>query len=161
MAMNDEETVALIAGGHTFGKTHGAADPNRTSARAGGRPLEQQGLGWKNTYGKGNGRDTITSGLEGAWTPTPITWDNSFFETLFGYDWDLTKSPAGAWQWVPTDPAADAVPDAHDPAKRPRSRDAHHRPRPADGPDLRADLAAVPTRTPTSSPTRSPGPGTS
>ena len=82
-------------------------------------PIEEQGLGWKSSYGSGKGGDTITSGLEGAWTPTPIKWDNSFFETLFGYDWDLVKSPAGAWQWVPTDPAAaDAVPDAHDPSKR-------------------------------------------
>jgi catalase-peroxidase len=120
MAMNDEETVALIAGGHTFGKTHGAADPNTYVGREPeAAPLEEQGLGWHNTLGSGNGGATITSGLEGAWTPTPKTWDNSFFETLFGYDWDLTKSPAGAWQWVPTDPAAaDAVPDAHDPTKR-------------------------------------------
>ncbi len=120
MAMNDEETVALIAGGHTFGKTHGAADADRYVGREPeGAPLEEQGLGWKNTYGSGKGDDTITSGLEGAWTPTPISWDNSYFETLFGYDWDLTKSPAGAWQWVPTDPsAADAVPDAHDPSQR-------------------------------------------
>ncbi len=120
MAMNDEETVALIAGGHTFGKTHGAADPNKYIGREPeAAPLAEQGLGWHNTLDGGNGGATITSGLEGAWTPTPKTWDNSFFETLFGYDWDLTKSPAGAWQWVPTDPAAaDAVPDAHDPAKR-------------------------------------------
>ena len=120
MAMNDEETVALIAGGHTFGKTHGAADPNKYVGREPeAAPLAEQGLGWRNTLGSGNGGATITSGLEGAWTPTPKTWDNSFFETLFGYDWDLTKSPAGAYQWVPTNPAAaDAVPDAHDPAKR-------------------------------------------
>ena len=120
MAMNDEETVALIAGGHTFGKTHGAADPNKYVGREPeAASLAEQGLGWRNTLGSGNGGATITSGLEGAWTPTPKTWDNSFFETLFGYDWDLTKSPAGAYQWVPTNPAAaDAVPDAHDPAKR-------------------------------------------
>ncbi|MGZ4726916.1 MAG: catalase/peroxidase HPI [Acidimicrobiales bacterium] len=120
MAMNDEETVALIAGGHSFGKTHGAADADQYVGREPeGASLEEQGLGWKNTFGSGKGDDTITSGLEGAWTPTPTTWDNSFFETLFGYDWDLVKSPAGAWQWVPTDPAAaDAVPDAHDPSKR-------------------------------------------
>jgi catalase-peroxidase len=118
MAMNDEETVALIAGGHTFGKTHGAGDAALVSAEPEGATLEEQGLGWKNSHGSGKGGDTITSGLEGAWTPTPTTWDNSFFETLFGYDWDLTKSPAGAWQWVPTDPAAsDTVPDAHDPSK--------------------------------------------
>src|SRR4249919_3273686 len=120
MAMNDEETVALIAGGHTFGKTHGAADPNTyVGAEPEGAPLQQMGLGWKNSFGTGSGGDAITSGLEGTWTPTPITWDNSFFETLFGYDWDLVKSPAGAWQWVSTDPAAaDAVADAHDPSKR-------------------------------------------
>ena len=119
MAMNDEETVALIAGGHTFGKTHGAVEERYVGPEPEGASLEEQGLGWKNTYGTGKGNDTFTSGLEGAWTPTPITWDNSFFETLFGYDWDLVKSPAGAWQWVPTDPAAgDAVPDPHDPARR-------------------------------------------
>jgi catalase-peroxidase len=119
MAMNDEETVALIAGGHTFGKTHGAADPDEYVGREPeGAGLEEQGLGWRNSFGTGSGDDTISSGLEGAWTPTPITWDNSFFETLFGYEWDLTKSPAGAWQWVPTDPAAkNAVPDPHDPSK--------------------------------------------
>ena len=119
MAMNDEETVALIAGGHTFGKTHGAADPNENiGPEPEGAPLQEMGLGWRNSFGTGSGNDTITSGLEGAWTPTPITWDNSYFETLFGYEWDLTKSPAGAWQWVPTDPAAkNAVPDPHDPTK--------------------------------------------
>jgi catalase-peroxidase len=118
MAMNDEETVALIAGGHTFGKTHGAGDAALVGAEPEGAPIEEQGLGWKSSHGSGKGGDTITSGLEGAWTPTPVTWDNSFFDTLFGYDWDLTKSPAGAWQWVPTDPAAaTTVPDAHDPSK--------------------------------------------
>ena len=120
MAMNDEETVALIAGGHTFGKTHGAADPGQyVGPEPEGASLEEQGLGWKNTFGTGKGAETITSGLEGAWTPTPVAWDDSFFETLFGYDWDLTKSPAGAWQWIPTNPAAaGTVPDAHDPSKR-------------------------------------------
>ena len=118
MAMNDEETVALIAGGHTFGKCHGAADAAHVGAEPEGASIEEQNLGWSNSYGGGRGGDTITSGLEGAWTPTPVTWDNSYLETLFGYDCDLTKSPAGAWQWVPTDPAAaDTVPDAHDPAK--------------------------------------------
>ncbi len=119
MAMNDEETVALIAGGHTFGKTHGAADAGQyVGVEPEAATIAEQGLGWKNTYGTGKGSDTISSGLEGAWTPTPVTWDNSFFDTLFGYDWDLTKSPAGAWQWVPTDPAATStVPDAHDPSK--------------------------------------------
>jgi len=119
MAMNDEETVALIAGGHTFGKTHGAADPSKyVGPEPEAAPLQDMGLGWKNSYGTGSGDDTITSGLEGAWTPTPTTWDSSFFETLFGYEWELTKSPAGAWQWEPTDPAAkNAVPDPHDPSK--------------------------------------------
>jgi catalase-peroxidase len=119
MAMNDEETVALVAGGHTFGKTHGAADPSKyVGPEPEAAPLEEQGLGWKNRYGTGSGNDTITSGLEGAWTPTPTTWDNSYFETLFGYDWELTKSPAGAHQWIPTDPAAKtAVPDPHDSSK--------------------------------------------
>jgi len=118
MAMNDEETVALIAGGHSFGKTHGAGDAALVGREPEAAPIEEQGLGWKSSYGSGVGGDAITSGLEGAWTPTPTTWDNSFFDTLFGYDWDLVKSPAGAWQWVPTDPAAaNAVPDAHDPTK--------------------------------------------
>jgi catalase-peroxidase len=120
MAMNDEETVALIAGGHTFGKAHGAADPEQYVGREPeGSSIEEQGLGWKNTYGSGNAGDTIGSGLEGAWTPAPIQWDNGYFDTLFGYEWDLTKSPAGAQQWVPTDPAAGGiVPDAHDPSKK-------------------------------------------
>jgi len=119
MAMNDEETVALIAGGHSFGKTHGAGPATHVGPEPEAAPLEAQGLGWKSSFGSGKGGDAITSGLEGAWTPTPVTWDNSFFETLFRYDWDLSKSPAGAWQWVPTDPAAaTAVPDAHDPSKR-------------------------------------------
>ncbi len=120
MAMNNEETVALIAGGHTFGKSHGAADPGKyVGPEPEAAPIEEQGLGWKNEFGSGNGADTISSGLEGAWTPTPVQWDNSFFETLFRYDWNLEKSPAGAYQWVPTDPAAaDTVPDAHDPSKR-------------------------------------------
>ncbi len=119
MAMNDEETVALIAGGHTFGKTHGAASAEYVGPEPEGCPLESQGLGWQNSFGSGKGKDTITSGLEGAWTPTPITWDNSFFETLFGYEWELAESPAGAKQWRPKDGAgADAVPDAHDPSVR-------------------------------------------
>jgi catalase-peroxidase len=119
MAMNDEETLALIAGGHTFGKTHGAAPEEHKGPEPEGASLEEQGLGWKSTYGSGNAGDTIGSGLEGAWTPTPIQWDNSYFDTLFGYEWDLVKSPAGASQWTPTDPtAADAVPDAHDSSKK-------------------------------------------
>ncbi len=119
MAMNDEETVALIAGGHTFGKTHGAGNPDLVGPEPEGCPVHAMGLGWKNENGTGTGADTITSGLEGAWTPTPIQWDNSFFETLFGYEWELTESPAGAKQWTPKDDAgADTVPDAHDPATR-------------------------------------------
>ena len=119
MAMNDEETVALIAGGHSFGKTHGAGDAALVGPEPEGASIQEQGLGWTSSFGSGKGGDTITSGLEGAWTPTPIKWDNSFFDVLFGYDWDLVKSPAGAWQWVPTNPAAaTTVPDAHDPTKR-------------------------------------------
>jgi len=119
MAMNDEETIALIAGGHTFGKTHGAADPDQyVGPEPEGAPLQEVGLGWKNSFGSGSGDDTISSGLEGAWTPTPIAWDNSYFETLFEYEWELTKSPAGAHQWIPTDPAAaGTVPGPHDPSK--------------------------------------------
>jgi catalase-peroxidase len=118
MAMNDEETVALIAGGHTFGKTHGAAPESHLGREPEGAPLQEQGLGWANDFGTGAGDDAITSGLEGAWTPSPIRWDNSYFETLFGYEWEKVKSPAGAWQWIPTDPAAaGTVPDPQDPAK--------------------------------------------
>jgi catalase-peroxidase len=120
MAMNDEETVALIAGGHTFGKTHGAA-PAATNVgpEPEGAPLEEQGLGWKNKYGNGKGANTITSGLEGAWTNNPIRWDNGFLENLFKYEWELTTSPAGAKQWTPKNPEAQGtVPDAHDPSKR-------------------------------------------
>jgi catalase-peroxidase len=119
MAMNDEETVALIAGGHTFGKTHGAGPESNVGPDPEGAPLEQQGLGWKSAYGTGVGADAITSGLEVTWTPTPITWDNTFFEVLFGYEWELTASPAGAHQWQPKDGAgAGAVPDPQDPSKR-------------------------------------------
>ncbi|MEM8873815.1 MAG: catalase/peroxidase HPI [Planctomycetota bacterium] len=117
MAMNDEETVALVAGGHTFGKAHGAGDVEKHVGREPeGAPIEEMGLGWKNTLGAGHGVHTITSGIEGAWTPTPTTWDNSYFDTLFGYEWELTKSPAGAHQWQPKDPASQTVPDAHDPS---------------------------------------------
>jgi catalase-peroxidase len=120
MAMNDYETVALIAGGHTFGKTHGAADPGEhVGKEPAGAAIEEQGLGWKNSYGTGNAGYTITSGLEGAWTTTPTRWSNNFFENLFGYDWELTKGPGGANQWKPKDEAgAGLIPDAHDPAKR-------------------------------------------
>lgn len=120
MAMDDYETVALIAGGHTFGKTHGAADPGQyVGAQPAGAGIEEQSLGWKNSFGTGNAGDTITSGLEGAWTTTPTKWSNGFFEHLFGYEWELTKSPAGAQQWKPKgDIGAGTVPDAHDPSKR-------------------------------------------
>ena len=119
MAMDDTETVALIAGGHTFGKAHGAASPKGTvGPEPEGAGLEQQGLGWKNKYGKGNAGDTITSGLEGAWSSTPTKWSNTYFDNLFGYEWRLNKSPAGAWQWTPTEASAQGtVPDAHDPKK--------------------------------------------
>ncbi len=120
MAMNDEETVALTAGGHTFGKAHGAGDPSvYVGPEPEGANIDEMGLGWRNTMGSGSGVDTITSGIEGAWTPTPITWDNSYFDTLFGNEWVLTKSPAGAQQWTPSNPEAQGtVPDAHDPSRR-------------------------------------------
>jgi catalase-peroxidase len=119
MAMNDEETVALIVGGHTVGKTHGAVDPKYIGPEPEAAPLEQQGLGWKNSFGSGKGPDTLTSGLEGAWTYEPTRWDNGYLDVLFRYDWELTTSPAGAKQWTPKDPEAQGtVPDAHDPAKR-------------------------------------------
>ena len=120
MAMNDEETVALIAGGHTFGKTHGAADPKKyVSPEPEGAGIEEQGLGWKNSFGNGHGGHTISSGLEVTWTTTPTKWSNNFFANLFGYEWELTKSPAGANQWTPKNGAgAGTVPDAHDPSKR-------------------------------------------
>jgi len=119
MAMNDEETVALVAGGHTFGKAHGAGDTAQVGREPEGADIEEQGLGWKNSFGSGKGAHTITSGIEGAWTPDPIRWDNGYFETLFGYEWELTKSPAGAHQWKPKGTSGDGtVPDAHDQAKR-------------------------------------------
>jgi len=118
MAMNDEETVALIAGGHTFGKTHGAGDAALVGREPEGSSIAEQGLGWKNSFGTGKGADAITSGLEGSWTPNPIAWDNGYFDTLFGNDWELTKSPAGAHQWTPKAPAPESMtPDAHDPSK--------------------------------------------
>jgi catalase-peroxidase len=163
MAMNDEETVALIAGGHTFGKAHGAADPSKyVGLDPAGAPIEEQGLGWKNSFGTGNGADTITSGLEGAWTTTPTRWSNNYFENLFGYEWELTKSPAGANQWKPKGSAgADTVPDAYDAAKT-------HAPMMLTsdialkrGSRLRENLPPLPTRIPTNSPTPSPVPGSS
>src|SRR6201994_4953395 len=120
MAMNDEETVALIAGGHTFGKAHGAADPVKyVSHEPEGAPIEEQGFGWKNSFGNGNGVHTISSGLEGAWTSNPVKWDNDYLKNLYAYEWELTKSPAGAHQWTPKSPeAANTVPDAHDATRR-------------------------------------------
>ncbi|MFF0473458.1 catalase/peroxidase HPI [Streptomyces sp. NPDC004284] len=119
MAMNDEETVALIIGGHTFGKCHGAVDPQYIGPEPEAAPMEQQALGWRNSYGSGKGVDTLTSGLEGAWTNEPTKWDNGYLDNLFRYEWELTTSPAGAHQWTPKDPSAkDTVPDAHDPSKR-------------------------------------------
>ncbi|MBI2407245.1 MAG: catalase/peroxidase HPI [Gemmatimonadetes bacterium] len=119
MAMNDEETVALVAGGHTFGKMHGAGDPKLVGPEPEAAPIEQMGLGWKNALGSGRGEHTTTSGLEGAWTPNPIKWDTGYFDTLFGWEWELTKSPAGAWIWEPTDKQnAATVPDAHVPGKK-------------------------------------------
>jgi catalase-peroxidase len=119
MAMNDEETVALTAGGHTFGKCHGAGDAALVGPEPEAAGIEEQGLGWKSSFGSGKGSDAIGSGLEGAWTPNPIQWDNGYFDMLFGYEWELTKSPAGAWQWTPKDVAdKDLAPDAEDPSKR-------------------------------------------
>ncbi|HEX9745206.1 MAG TPA: catalase/peroxidase HPI [bacterium] len=119
MAMNDEETVALTAGGHTFGKAHGAGDPALVGAEPEGAGIEEQGLGWKNSYGSGKGDDTITSGLEGSWTSNPTKWDHGYFDLLFKYDWNVVKSPAGAWQWVPVNPdEKDLAPAAHDPSKK-------------------------------------------
>ena len=119
MAMNDEETVALVAGGHTFGKCHGAGDPKLVGPEPEAASLEEMGLGWKNSLGSGKGGDTTSSGIEGAWTPNPTQWDNGYFDMLFGYDWNLVKSPSGAWQWVPVNPAETSLaPAAHDPSKK-------------------------------------------
>jgi len=119
MAMNDVETVALIAGGHTFGKGHGAGNPDHVGPEPEGSSLEDQSLGWKSSFGSGKGADTISSGLEGAWTPDPVTWDTGYFDTLFAYDWKMSETPAGATLWIPTDESAhDLVPDAHDSSKK-------------------------------------------
>src|SRR5258708_33956899 len=119
MAMNDEETVALIAGGHSFGKTHGAGPASHMGPEPEAAPIEEQGLGWASSYGTGKGRDAITSGLEVTWTATPTMWSNDYFRNLFGYEWELTKSPAGAHQWKPKgDAGAGTGPHAHDPPKR-------------------------------------------
>ena len=143
MAMNDEETVALIAGGHTFGKTHGAASGDYVGPEPEGCPVVGQGLGWQNTYGTGKGPDTITSGIEVTWTTTPTQWGNGFFDNLFGHEWELTQSPAGANQWVAKD-AEETIPDAHDPLEAAPADDAHDRPRAPLRPGVRADLAPVP-----------------
>ena len=162
MAMNDEETVALIAGGHTFGKTHGAAPASHVGPEPEAAGIEEQGLGWKNSYGTGNGGDAITSGLEVIWTTKPTKWSNEFFDHLFGYEWELTKSPAGANQWKPKgDAGAGTVPDPHDPSKRRApsmlTTDLALRLDPA----LRKDFAGASTRIRTSSPMPSPVRGSS
>ena len=150
MAMNDEETVALIAGGHTLGKCHGAGPADRVGPDPEAAPIEAQGLGWISSHGSGKGGDTITSGLEGAWTATPTTWSNSYFGNLFRYEWELTKSPAGAHQWTPKDGPKN-VPDAHDPEAVPRADDADDRPLAEGRPDLPVRSRSASTRTPTSS----------
>ena len=162
MAMNDEETVALIAGGHTFGKTHGAGTEEHIGPDPEAAPLENQGLGWKNDLGTGKGDDTITSGLEVTWTYHPTRWDNEYFHILFSYEWELFKSPGGAWQWRPQNGAGDdLVPLAHDPSKQAGAADADLRPGPAGRPDRTRRSRVGSTRTRPSSPTPSPGPGSS
>ncbi len=146
MAMNDEETVALIAGGHTFGKTHGAADPDEyVSHEPEAAPLEEQGLGWKGSYGTGKGADAITSGLEVTWTSTPTQWSNAFFDNLFGHEWELTKSPAGANQWQPKGGTSNVtVPGPEEGSRAASADDAHHRPVAALRPRVREGLAPLP-----------------
>ena len=162
MAMNDEETVALIAGGHTFGKTHGAGPASHVGPEPEAAPIEEQGLGWKSSFGTGKGADAITSGLEVTWTTTPTKWSNNFFQNLFGYEWELTKSPAGAHQWTPKGGAgAGTVPDAHDSSKRHRAFHADHGPLAALRPGLRKDLEALLSRIRISSRTLSPVRGSS
>ena len=143
MAMNDEETVALIAGGHTFGKTHGAGDPSLVGPEPEAGALEDQGLGWKSKHGTGIGADAITGGPEVTWSQTPTKWSNHFFDNLFKFEWELTKSPAGAQQWKAKGAAA-TIPDAHDPSKKHAADHADHRPGAAVRPGLREDLAALP-----------------
>ena len=144
--MNDEETVALIAGGHTFGKTHGAGEPTAMSAASPrAPPSRSRASAGRTASAPARAADTITSGLEGAWTTTPTKWDNGYFDNLFGYEWELTKSPAGAWQWTPKDaPARGHRAGRARSGEAARADDADDRPRAADGPDLRADLAALP-----------------
>ena len=160
MAMNDEETVALIAGGHTFGKTHGAGDPSLVGPEPEAGALEDQGLGWKSKYGTGMGADAITGGPEVTWTQTPTKWSNHFFENLFGFEWELTKSPAGAQQWQAKDAEADRSGCVR-PVEEARADDADDGPVAALRSGLRKDLAALPSRIRTSSPTPSRGPGSS
>ena len=162
MAMNDEETVALIAGGHTFGKTHGAGPADNVGPDPEAAPIEQQGLGWKSTYGTGKGGDAITSGLEVIWTDTPITWDNSFLETLYGYEWELTQSPAGAHQWKPKDGAGRGYrPRRPRPVEAPPPDDADDRPLAPRATRSTSRSRGASWRTRTSSRTPSPGRGSS
>jgi catalase-peroxidase len=168
MAMDDLETVALIAGGHTFGKTHGAAPASNVGPEPEAAPIEAQGLGWANRHGTGKGGDAITSGLEGAWTPTPIMWDNSFFDTLFRYEWTLSKSPFGAQQWVPTEPAAartSGSPNTSTGDRRPRgsvtSATAAIGSSPTRWPPCRWGSSTSTPKAPTASRIRSPRPATS
>ena len=160
MAMNDEETVALIAGGHSFGKTHGAGEATHVGPEPEACGLAEQGFGWTNSFGTGMGGDQIGSGLEVTWTTTPTRWSNNFFENLFGYEWELTKSPAGAHQWQAKDAAADD-PGCARPVQAARAHHADHRPRRCGSTRSTRRSRGASTSTRTSSPTRSPGPGSS
>ena len=160
MAMNDEETVALIAGGHSFGKSHGAGPASNVGAEPEAADIEEQGFGWKSSFGTGIGADAITSGLEVTWTTTPTQWSNNFFENLFGHEWELTRSPAGAHQWVAKGAGA-TIPHALRQVEEARADDADHRPVAAHGPGLREDLAPLPGQPGRSSPMRSRAPGSS
>ena len=160
--MNDEETVALIAGGHTFGKTHGAGDAALVGPEPEAASIEEQGLGWKSKFGTGKGGDAIGSGLEVIWTTTPTKWSNNFFENLFGYEWELTKSPAGAHQWTPKNGAgAGTVPDAHDPVEASRAVHADDGPLACGSIPLTKRFRGASTRIRISSRTRLPGRGSS